>query len=136
MGGACCLDVTGGANEGAGGVMAFDAFRRAAPVSCFDCSAPLLAKTGAGGTSDLLAQHEADGCSSRSASLSVADDAVCMSPISIPSCDAAGAFPACMAQPDMSRMFGQNAAASTCPQPLTKSREMTQMRSSFFIESY
>jgi hypothetical protein len=59
-----------------------------------------------------------------------------MSPISIPSCDEAEALPACMAQPDISCTFEQNAAASTCPQPLTKSREITQMRSSLFIKSY
>ncbi len=59
-----------------------------------------------------------------------------MSPISIPSCDEeeVEAFPVSMVQPGMSFMFGQKAAASTWLQPLTKSREMTQMRRSRFIE--
>jgi hypothetical protein len=120
-------------NEGAGGVMAFSAGLRIAPRSCFDCSAPRLATTGEGGTSGRLAQHETNGLSTAGASLSVLEGSICMSPISIPSCPEAevGAF--CMAQPGMFCMLGQNAVASTCPQPLTKSREMTEMSEIRFI---
>ena len=57
-----------------------------------------------------------------------------MSPISIPSCpEACVVLAVFMAQPGMSCMFGQNAEASTWLQPLTKSREITQMRRSLFI---
>lgn len=82
-------------------------------------------------------QQEASGCSIALTSLlSAMVGVICMSPISIPSCDEAEFLPACMVQPGMSCMCGQNAAASTFPQPLTKSREMTQMSSSLFMENY
>ena len=53
--------MTAGAKEAFGGAIALGAGLGAATKSCFDCSAPLLATTGAGGTSGLLAQQETSG---------------------------------------------------------------------------
>ncbi|HUQ30720.1 MAG TPA: hypothetical protein VM095_01315 [Pyrinomonadaceae bacterium] len=93
--------------------MALSAGLSIAPKSFFDCSAPLLAKTGEGGSSGRAAQHETNGLSTAGASVIVLDAGICMSPISIPSCEEVEALPDCMAQPGMFCMFGQNAAAST-----------------------
>jgi hypothetical protein len=80
-------------------------------------------------------QHDAIGCCIALPSLSAPVCVICMSPISISSCDETLALDACMGQAGMSCIFGQNAAASTWLQPLKKSREMTQMSRSLFIEN-